>query len=121
MLDLTCLYQINVQARSLGTQILTNARKYVPNEKRLFNTMDLLSCFSCYTQLAYPKQSRLLTWFVQSLTIRSMLININVEGVPKLIIPLFSHLAFLSAHLKKAFADTDPPVFGCRMMNSLIG
>ena len=30
--DLTCLYQINVQARSLGTQILTNARKYVSNE-----------------------------------------------------------------------------------------
>ena len=34
MPDLTCLYQINVQARSLGTQYLTNARKYVPNEKK---------------------------------------------------------------------------------------
>ena len=34
MPDLTCLYQINVQARSLGKQFLTNARKYVPNEKK---------------------------------------------------------------------------------------
>ena len=34
MSDLTCLYQINVQARSLGKQFLTNARKYVPNEKK---------------------------------------------------------------------------------------
>ena len=33
MPDLTCLHQINVQARSLGKQFLTNARKYVPNEK----------------------------------------------------------------------------------------
>ena len=32
MPDLTCFYQFNVQARSLGTQFLTNARKYVPNE-----------------------------------------------------------------------------------------
>ena len=28
LLDLTCLYQINVQARLLGTQFLTSARKY---------------------------------------------------------------------------------------------
>ena len=34
MPDLTCLYQINVQARSLGKQFLTNARKYVQNEKK---------------------------------------------------------------------------------------
>ena len=34
MPDLTCLYQINVQARSLEKQFLTNARKYVPNEKK---------------------------------------------------------------------------------------
>ena len=33
MPDLTD-YQINVQARSLGTQFLTNARKCVPNEKK---------------------------------------------------------------------------------------
>ena len=32
--DLTCLYQINVQARSLGKQFLTDVRKYVPNEKK---------------------------------------------------------------------------------------
>ena len=34
MPDLTCYYEINVQARSLGKQFLTNARKYVPNEKK---------------------------------------------------------------------------------------
>ena len=34
MPDSTFLYQINDQERSLGTQFLTNARKYVPNEKK---------------------------------------------------------------------------------------
>ena len=29
-----CMYVINVQARSLEKQFLTNARKYVPNEKK---------------------------------------------------------------------------------------
>ena len=37
MLDLTGLYKINVQACSLGTQFLTNARTYVPNE--VFNEL----------------------------------------------------------------------------------
>ena len=37
MSDLTCLYQINVQAHSLGTQILTNDRIYVPNENIFYN------------------------------------------------------------------------------------
>ena len=35
MPDLTCFFQINVQARSLGTQYLTSARKYIPNEKKV--------------------------------------------------------------------------------------
>ena len=34
MPDLTCLYQINVQARSLGKQFLTNARIYMSQMRR---------------------------------------------------------------------------------------
>ena len=52
MPDLTCLYQINVQACSLGTQIPTNARKCVWINSSVDNVVPVLMIPHCVCSMA---------------------------------------------------------------------